>query len=714
MDYAKQISKELDLNYDNVNVAISLLDEGYSVPFIARYRKDKTGGLTDENMRNLEDRLNYLRQLDERKKTIFASLAEQNITDEELLKQIDEALVLSELEDLYRPYKPKKLTRATKAKKAGLEPLAIYILEDKTGNLKEETKKYICEEYNSVDDCIQGALDIIAENISDKKTYRDFIKDLAHKDGKLLSKKNDKSEVLTYDNYADYEREIKRLKSYNVLAINRGEKEKVLSVKLVYDDEKIIEHISFYEISKSSPYQDILKETVIDSYNRLIKPSVDNDIRSELTTNAEDEAIVTFKESLKEILLYPPLSNRKILGFDPGFTNGCKIAIIDENGKVLDTTVLKNPFTNDFHRAEIKKQLITLFRKYTHTIALGNGTASRESEKLLKEIKKENEDLNDLDIIIVSESGASIYSVTELAQKEFPDFEPNLRSAVSIARRLQDPLSELVKIPPESIGVGQYQYDIEKNKLSSALKGVVEDCVNYVGVNLNTASAALLSYVSGINSKIATSIVSYRDKNGAILSREELNDIPYLGPKAFENCAGFLRIAESKEELDNTSVHPESYKIAKEIINEYSTDKTLAGCKEKLTLLNSDDKSKLAKKLNVGEMTLNDIVSELIKPSRDPRKQAVVAKLDDSITDIKDLKVGQVLEGTVRNIAQFGLFVDLGVEINGLVHVSEVSDDHFVSDLHKEVTLGDIIKVKVIDIDLKRNRISLSMKGLKK
>lgn len=714
MDYAKQISGELNLNYNNVSSAISLLDEGYSVPFISRYRKDKTGGLTDENMRNLETRLNYLRQLDERKKTIYASLAEQNITDENLLKQIDEALVLSELEDLYRPYKPKKLTRATKAKKAGLEPLAIFILNDKTNTLNEEAKKYICEEYKTAGACIQGALDIIAENISDKKVYRDFIKKLANDKGTIVSKKNEKSEVLTYDNYADYQREIKKLKSYNVLALNRGEKEKVLSTKLVYDDEKILEHISFFEIPSSSPYKDILNDTVVDSYNRLIKPSVDNDVRGDLTSSAEDQAIDTFKTSLKEILLYPPLSNRKILGFDPGFTNGCKIAVIDENGKVLDTCVLKNPFTNDYHRQEIKKQLITLFRKYTHTVALGNGTASRESEKLLKEIKNENEDLKDLDIIIVSESGASIYSVTELAQKEFPDFEPNLRSAVSIARRLQDPLSELVKIPPESIGVGQYQYDVDKTKLTTALGGVVEDCVNYVGVNLNTASAQLLSYVAGINSKIAQAIVSYRDKNGAIHSREELNDVPYLGPKAFTNCAGFLRIAESDEELDNTSVHPESYAIAKEIIKEYSTDGKLSGCKEKLEQLTKEEKINLAKKLNVGELTLNDIVSELIKPSRDPRKQAVVAHLDENITDIKDLKAGQVLEGTVRNIAQFGIFVDLGVEINGLVHVSEVSDDHYVSDLHNEVKLGDIIKVKVLEVDLKRNRISLTMKGLKK
>lgn len=713
MDFIKQLSSELNLNYQNVESAVSLLDEGYSVPFIARYRKDKTGGLTDENMRDIEARLNYLRQLDDRKKTIFASLKEQNITDEELLRQIDESLVLSELEDLYRPYKPKKLTRATKAKKAGLEPLSKYILEDKTNNLNEEAKKYISEEYKTVEDCIQGALDIIAENISDKKDYRDFIKKLAKDEGILTSKKSEKSEVLTYDNYADYQREIKKLKGYNVLALNRGEKEKVLAIKLNYDDDKILNYISSFEIPKNTPYEELLTKTIEDSYYRLIKPSVDNDIRSELTSNAEDEAIITFKESLKEVLLYPPYTNKKILGFDPGFLNGCKIAVIDESGKVLDTCVLKNPFSNDFNKNNAKTSLIKLFNKYTHTVALGNGTASRESEKLLKEIKKEIKGLEDLEIIIVSESGASIYSVTKLAQKEFPDFEPNLRSAVSIARRLQDPLSELVKIPPESIGVGQYQYDVEKNKLSTALKGVVEDCVNYVGVYLNTASSQLLSYVAGINSKIAQSIVDYRDKNGFFTSRNQLNDVPYLGPKAFTNCAGFLRIEDSKEELDNTSVHPESYKIAKEIIKEYSSDKTLTGCKEKLQELSTSDKQELAKKLNVGEMTLNDIISELIKPSRDPRSKAVFAKLDETITDIKDLKVGQILEGTVRNIAQFGVFVDLGVEINGLIHISELSDDHFVSDIHKEVKLGQVVKVKVLDVDLKRDRIALSMKGIK-
>ena len=714
MDFAKQIGEELNLNYDNVSAAISLLDEGFTVPFIARYRKDKTGGLSDENMRELEERLSYLRQLEERKKTIYASLKEQNIEDEKLFKAIDEALVLSELEDIYRPYKPKKLTRATKAKKAGLEPLSIFILEDKNGTLDEEAKKYVCEEYDTPETCVQGALDILAENISDKKIYRDFIKDLAWKRGVMQVKKNPKSEVLTYDNYAEYSRMIKQLKGYNVLAINRGEKEKVLSVKLVYEDENILQYIQDHEIPKHSLHADLLKEMIDDSYSRLIKPSVDNDIRGQLTDTAEDEAINTFKLSLKEILLYPPLGGRKIIGFDPGFHNGCKIAVIDENGNVLSTCVLKNPFMNDFHRSEAKKQLISLLRKYSKTVALGNGTASRESEKLLKEIKKENDDLKDMDIIIVSESGASIYSVTKLAQKEFPDFEPNLRSAVSIARRLQDPLSELVKIPPESIGVGQYQYDVNHTKLVTALQGVVEDCVNYVGVNLNTASAELLSYVSGINSKIASSIVDYRSINGKICSRAELLKVPYLKDKAFTNCAGFLRVYESEEELDNTAVHPESYPIAKKIIAEFSKDNTLKGCKEELLSLDDKRIESLSKKLDIGFLSLKDIVSELIKPSRDPRKQAVVAKLDENITDIKDLKIGMVLEGTVRNIAQFGIFVDLGVEINGLVHISEVSDTHFVSDLHQEVSLGDIIKVKIIEIDMKRNRISLSMKGLKK
>ena len=708
MDIIRQISDELKLNYNNVNSSITLLDEGNTVPFIARYRKEKTGGLTDENLRNIEARYVYLKSLEERKQTVFASLKEQNIEDEELYKNIENALTLAEVEDYYRPYKPKKVTRASKAKKAGLEPLSEYILRDKTGNLNNEAEKYICDEYKTVKEVIQGALDIIAERISDNPSYRQFIKNDAFKYGSIEVNKEKNNPILTYDHYDKYNRKINQLKGYNVLAINRGCNEKVLNKKLIYDDDKILNHICDNEIPLNSPYDQLLQDMVVDSYDRLIKPSVDNDVFSTLLDDASDSAINEFKISLKATLLDSPLKNHIILGFDPGFINGCKIACIDENGTVLDTKVIENPFRNELTATKAKNEVVTIIKKNNiMIIALGNGTASRESEKLLKEMKKEN-NLDNVDIIIVSESGASIWSATENAQKEFPNMSPNLRSAVSLARRLLDPLSELVKIPPESIGVGQYQYDIEKKKLTFALNNVVEDCVNYVGVDLNTASVSLLSHVAGINEKLATSIVETREKNGAIKSRNDLLNIKGMGPKAFLNCAGFLRIPESKEELDNTSVHPESYPIAKNIIASINA-KTKEEFIEKLKEIDDNQIKEFVSKFNVGEPTLRDIIKELIKPSRDPRDINKVAHLNENITDIKDLKVGMELEGTVRNVVGFGCFVDLGVEINGLVHISELSDN-FVSDPHEVVTPGDIVKVRITEIDLARKRISLSMK----
>ncbi len=713
MDINQEIANELNLNAKNVETAIQLMDEGSTVPFIARYRKEVTGGLTDENLRDIETKLTYLRGLEDRKKTVFASLKEQNIEDPELISKIEQARTLAQVEDYYRPYKPKKLTRATKAKKAGLEPLSQFVLSDKTGMLNEEASKYVCEGYETGAKCIQGAMDILAEKISDNPNYRIFIKKVALDTGSLTCTKDDKNEDATYDNYASYSRKITALKGYNTLAINRGCDKKVLSRKFVYDDEKILNHIKMFEIPSKTPYQKELEAMVEDSYERLIKPSVDNDIFSSLMDTASDEAIGEFKISLKATLLQPPLKDRKILGFDPGFSHGCKLAFIDEFGKVLDTFVLTNPFMSNGHTYEnAKRNIISLMKKNkTMTVALGNGTASRESEKLLKEIKKTEPGFEKMEIVIVSESGASIWSATKDAQKEFPDFEPNLRSAVSIARRLEDPLAELVKIPPESIGVGQYQYDIDSKKLKAALDGVVEDCVNFVGVNLNTASSVLLSHISGVSKKIADSIVAYREDNGKISSRKELLKVPYLGPKAFENCAGFLRIPESKEPLDNTAVHPESYPIAKAIIKELGTDDE----KERIQLLSKYDDKKIkeeAQKLGVGEMTLKDIIHELIKPTRDPRDVAQVAHLNEAVTDIKDLTPGMVLEGTIRNVTGFGFFVDLGIEINGLVHISELAD-HYVSDPHSIGKPGDIVKVKVKEVDLKRNRISLSMKGLK-
>ncbi|MFA6829459.1 MAG: Tex family protein [Bacilli bacterium] len=712
MNIINEISKQLNLRVENIQSAVQLMDEGSTVPFIARYRKEVTGGLTDENLRDIEAKLVYLRNLEDRKKTIFASLADQNITDEELLQKIENSLSMAEIEDYYRPYKPKKKTRASKAKAAGLEPLSKFIIEDKTGTLEIESQKYLCDEFPTKEKCIQGALDILAEKISDNADYRLYIKAGALKNGVIQTTKNKDANDQTFDNYQEYSRPIRSLKGYNTLAINRGTEKDVLSRKFVYDDETILYYISKKEIPSGSPYKELLLSMVKDSYTRLIKPSVDNDIFSDLMDKASDEAVEEFKTSLKATLLQPPLKERRILGFDPGFSHGCKLAFIDTEGKVLDTFVLNNPFMNERSLSIAKSNVISLLKKNkTNTIALGNGTASRESEKLLKEIKAQYPEFASLEIVIVSESGASIWSATADAQKEFPNFEPNLRSAISIARRLEDPLAELVKIPPESIGVGQYQYDIDKSKLSLALDGVVEDCVNFVGVNLNTASAALLSHVSGISSKIALSIVAFREENGVISSRKALLKVPYLGPKAFQNCAGFLRIPESKEPLDNTAVHPESYPIAKAILSSLKTNDE----KERIELLKAYDEmkiSEMAKELNIGVPTLRDIINELIKPSRDPRDAGKVAKLNESVTDIKDLTVGMILEGTVRNVTGFGFFVDLGIEINGLVHISQLAD-HYVSDPHTVGKPGDIIKVKVIELDLNRKRISLSMKGIK-
>ena len=712
MDINQVIANELKLNRTSVDAAVSMLDDGATVPFIARYRKEATGGLTDENLRDLEEKLVAYRNLEDRKKTVFKSLDDQNIQDEELRAKITEAMTMAEVEDLYRPYKPKKVTRASKAIKAGLKPLSEYLKTDKSGQLKEEAKNYICEDYPSEDKCIQGALDIIAEEISDNPNYRTFIKNYAAKKGQLTSAKISDADTSTYDNYADYSKRICDLKSYNILAINRGVDKKALTKKFVFDDEYILNHIKTFEIPSKTPYQSLFEEMIADSYNRLIFSSVSNDIFSELMDKASDQAIEEFKVSLKATLLYPPLKNKKVLGFDPGFTHGCKLAFIDEYGKVLDTHVLADPFHSGYnHKKALDDLKRLIIKNQTYMVALGNGTASRESQKLLEELKENNPELKDLQIAVVSESGASIWSATKDAQKEFPDFEPNLRSAVSIARRLQDPLAELVKIPPESIGVGQYQYDIEPKKLSLALKGVVEDCVNAIGVNLNTASGALLSYISGISSKIADNIVKYREENGAFKSRNQLLKVSGLGPKAYENAAGFLRIPDGKEPLDNTAVHPESYPIAKEILKEVKGSDD-AETKENLKKLTDQDIKAMAERLEVGVPTLSDIIHELIQPSRDPRENAKTAHLTEGVTDIKDIQKGAIMEGTIRNVTGFGFFVDIGVEINGLVYISEITNK-FIQDPHPYGKPGDIVKVKVLDVDLNRKRISLSMKNVK-
>lgn len=712
MDINQIIATELKLNKESVNQAITLLDEGNTVPFIARYRKEVTGGLTDENLRQLEERLIALRNLEDRKKTVFKTLDDLKVDDPELRKKIEDCLSMSQLEDLYRPYKPKRLTRASKAIKAGLEPLAEFLLTDKTGALEQEAEKYLCEDYKTAEKVIQGAYDILAERISDNPNYRIFIKNHAQKSGLITCQKVEGAESDNFDNYKDYSRKISTVKSFNTLAINRGVNKKCLTMKFVFDDELILNHIKNLEIPTNTPYQEGFETMIKDSYIRLIYPSVSNDIFSSLMDVATDESIEEFKQSLRATLLYPPLKGRRILGFDPGFSHGCKLAFIDENGKVLDTYVLKDPYHVPGLYLKAKDDLKRLLLKnQTFTVALGNGTASRESQKLLEEMKRDIPELHDLEIVVVSESGASIYSATALAQKEFPDFEPNLRSAVSIARRLEDPLAELVKIPPESIGVGQYQYDIDSKKLSLALKGVVEDCVNYVGVNLNTASASLLSYVSGISSRLADQIVLYREEHGAFHSRSELMKVKGFGDKAFLNAAGFLRVPESKEALDNTAVHPESYPIAKEFMREIP-GATHQEKVENIKALKEEEINAYATKLNVGKATFHDIVKELILPSRDPREKGTTAKLKEGVTDIKDLSVGMILEGTIRNVTGFGFFVDLGVEKDGLVHISEIAN-HFVDDPHKEGKPGDIVTVKVVEVDQKKGRISLTMKGVK-
>ncbi len=711
IDKSEIIARELHLDIRGVNAAITLLKEGNTVPFIARYRKEVTGSLTDEDLRHLEERLSYLENLEDRKKTVFKSLAEQKIDDPVLLSKIEESLLLSEVEDLYRPYKPKKLTRAVKARKAGLEPLSKFFLEDRTGTLESEAKKYLAEGYETPEKAIQGALDIIAEDISDNANYRTFIKSLAYKRGIVKTLKTKDADSDVFDNYADYSRPISSLKGYNVLAINRGVKKKCLSRSLLLPDEEILSHILTFSFHTRSPYTELNRKTAQDSYDRLIKPSIENEVFADLMEKASAQAIEEFKVSLRATLLYPPLRGKRVMGFDPGFAHGCKLAFIDENGKVLGTHVLNNPFMNDRSRKAALDVLFGLVQKHkTYVVALGNGHASRESESLLSELRK-MPGMEELEVVIVSESGASIYSATELAQKEFPQYEPNIRSAISIARRLEDPLAELVKIPPMSIGVGQYQYDIDEKKLSEALTGVVEDVVNYVGVNLNSASSALLSYVSGIKAKIANAIVSYREKNGPILSREALKDVPYLGPKSFENCAGFLRIPESKEFLDDTAVHPESYPIARAIMKRFGIAEK-EGDRSVLSRLGEEEIESLAGELKVGKETLKDILLEIVKPSRDPRKALKTAKLREDIKDIKDLKPGEILEGTIRNVTGFGFFIDLGIEINGLVHVTEIRNGH-VEDPHLYGKPGDIVKVKVKEVDLKRKRISLTMKGIK-
>lgn len=715
MNIIKRLEEDLNLDGKRIEAAIKLIDEGNTIPFIARYRKEVTGNMNDDELRRLFERLTYLRSLEERMNTVISSIEEQGKMTDELKNQIDKVKTLSELEDIYRPYKPKKKTRGSIAKEKGLEPLAKFILEENTSiNLYEKAKEFICLDkgVNSIDDAINYAKDIIAEIISDDPEIRKLIKEEINEKGRISSKEVKTDEKNTYEMYKDYSESVKSIPPHRILALNRGENEKCLKITIDYNEDKIIGCI-LNKYSHKKSFFEIYESIVNDSFKRLIKPSVENEIRNELFERASEKSFEVFKKNLKSLLMYPPLKGKDILGFDPGFRTGCKYALIDKLGnpnmKVIGVSYITANSKEQIERS--KAELVTLFKKHhIDYIALGNGTASRESEEVLSSIIKEN-NLN-IKIYIVNESGASVYSASKLGEEEFKELPVEKRSAISLARRLMDPLSELVKIDPKSIGVGQYQHDLDQKKLGEVLSGVVEDCVNSVGVNLNTASVSLLKYVSGINKSIANSIYDYRLAHGEFKNRKELLNVPKLGEKAFTQCAGFLRIIDGNEPLDNTSVHPESYPIAKEIIKETKIDlltddeETL---KFKLSLFNKD---KFLNSHQVGMLTLNDIIGELLKPGRDIRDDVKIVELDNSVKKIEDLKVGMILTGTVRNIADFGAFIDINVHQDGLVHISEISSK-YIKHPSEILSINDIVKVKVISVDVPKKRIGLSIKQAK-
>ena len=710
------IAEELNIKLSQVESTIKLIDDGNTIPFIARYRKEATGNLSDETLRNFDERLTYLRNLETRKEEIKRLIDEQGKLTEELSKSIDEANILSELEDIYRPYKPKKRTKATIAKEKGLEPLSEIIFNQEC---KDDIYK-IAENYvdlekgvETAEDAISGAKDIIAENISDNAGYRKKIKSMCIREA-IITTKTGKEENNTYEMYSDFSESIRTIPSHRILAINRGEKEDAIKVKIEKPDEKILAYIEKDIIKDNkSKYAEILKDTIQDSYQRLIEPSIDRELRADLTEKAEDKAIKVFGKNAKQLLLQAPLKGMTVIGFDPAYRTGCKIAVIDETGKLLDTaTVYPTEPQNDVEGA--KKVLKSFIDKYdVKMFAIGNGTASRESEQFVADLIKEID--KDVYYTIVSEAGASVYSASKLATEEYPNINVSLRGAISIARRLQDPLAELVKIDPKAIGVGQYKHDVNQKRLEESLKGVVEDAVNSVGVDINTATPSLLSYVSGINKTTARNIVDYRDENGVIKSRSELLKVPKLGKVAYEQCAGFIRVFNGKNPLEITGVHPESYEKAQNLLKElgYSIkdllDKEILGeIKEKLASVNI---SEMAKELDVGELTLKDIIEELSKPGRDPREDLPKPILRSDVLKFEDLKEDMILNGTVRNVTDFGAFVDIGVKHDGLVHISQLSN-RFVKNPSEIVSVGDIVKVKVIGIDTERQKVSLSMKDI--
>ena len=712
MDINNTLAKELGIKPQQVEATVRLIDEGNTIPFIARYRKEVTGALNDEVLRNLFDRLNYLRNLEDRKATVIASIEEQGKLTEELKAQIIAAETLVVVEDLYRPYKQKRRTRATIAKERGLEPLAEIIISQKADKAVSEIAADFVDsekEVNTAEDAIAGAMDIIAEHISDEADYRIWIRDITEKQGRIISTAKDAEAESVYEMYYDFNEPIAKLPGHRVLALNRGEKEKILVVKIEAPVDDILKYLAKQVITEDNKFtNEILENVIADAYDRLIAPAIEREIRNSLTEKAEDGAIKVFGKNLTQLLMQPPIAGKVVLGWDPAFRTGCKLAVVDETGKVLDTTVIF-PTAPQNKVAESEIVLKRLISKYNISlISVGNGTASRESEQVIVNL------LKDIPVpvqyVITNEAGASVYSASKLATEEFPNFDVGQRSAASIARRLQDPLAELVKIDPKSIGVGQYQHDMNQKKLGEALGGVVEDCVNRVGVDVNTASASLLEYVSGINKTIAKNIVAYREENGKFTSRAEILKVPKLGPKAYEQCAGFLRILGGKNPLDATSVHPESYKVTTALLEKTGHDVAeitaggMSGIEKEIT-----DVNKLAEELGVGVMTLEDILKELAKPGRDPREDMPKPILRSDVLSMEDLKPGMVLKGTVRNVIDFGAFVDIGVHQDGLVHLSQMSDRYIQHPLDV-VSVGDIVDVEVMEVDLKKQRIQLTMK----
>ena len=718
MDMIKKIASELEVQAWQVEAAVKLIDEGNTIPFIARYRKEATGTLNDEQLRKLHERLVYLRNLEEKKQQVLSSIEEQGKLTEELKKQILEAQTQVLVEDLYRPYRPKRRTRATIAKEKGLEGLAnIILLQMTRKSLEEEAKDFLNEEKEvlTVADAINGAKDIIAESISDEAAYRTRIREMTEKEGVLTAEAKDEKAESVYEMYYHFQEPVTKLAGHRVLALNRGEKEKILTVKVEAPEDRILRYLEKQIIKKENPNTtDTLKEVIEDSYKRLIAPAIEREIRNAQTEKAEEGAMNVFGKNLQQLLMQPPISGQVVLGWDPAFRTGCKLAVVDPTGKVLDTAVVyPTAPTNEKKIRAAKDKVKEFIDKYHITlISVGNGTASRESEQVIVEMLKEIS--TPVQYVITNEAGASVYSASKLATEEFPNFDVGQRSAASIARRVQDPLAELVKIDPKSIGVGQYQHDMNQKKLGETLSGVVEDCVNKVGVDLNTASASLLEYISGISKTIAKNIVAYREENGRFTDRKQLLKVAKLGPKAYEQCAGFMRIQGGANPLDQTSVHPESYHAAELLLKKlgYSTadiaDKKLDGLSGKVR-----DYKKLAGELEVGEITLRDIVKELEKPARDPRDEMPKPILRTDVLEMKDLTPGMILKGTVRNVIDFGVFVDIGVHQDGLVHISQLTDKKFVKHPLEVVSVGDIVEVKVMSVDLNKKRIQLTMKGIK-